>query len=339
MIKILPVSLDLNTPKPMGAFLFVKDLCSYSNDFEQAISFYDADCLLIPQFSQNVRAPELFDVEKAEVISNLKKPIIMHNDGGGIPDLWKKSAIGQYIWQDWAELIKVFFSVECYDWHRKELPSKTVYAPFDFVGYSDFGLGLREVPPLQSKEKFISRPFDTSVVMNVYPPTRDVLWDMVTNGCQWHSFHFRTHYAHEPHVERIGWREMADGMIASKITFAPDGATSKTERQLFVPAFAAMMMQEDSVEFPYEWIDGVNCLKMIHNFAVGYEREKETEYNINGHNLRVLNKELTTAKILNWLSRPDELYEIYCRGYETAKQYELPNYFKNYISQTIKNNI
>jgi len=337
MIKIWPDSLDSNTPNPMGSFLFCKDLVTYSSDnFEIASSLESCDCIMLPQFSNNILADYKFDRQKADYLSQLKKPIILQNDGGGVPDGWKTSEIGEYIWGNFSDLIKVFFSVECYPWHRKELPSKINYVPYDFVGFSTAGLGLREVPPLQSREEYLRRYLDTSVAMSVYPPTRDKIWELLHENTLRH-YSFNTNPAYQPYKpDRISWSDMTSQISNSKISFAPDGATAKTERQLFVPSFAAMMMQEDSVEFPFEWVDGFNCIKMEHDFIEGYYREKEKEYKINGHNLRILNKGKTKNKIIDWLNTSDELYEIYKNGYETAKKYELPNYFKNHVGKTIK---
>ncbi len=340
MIKIWPDSVDINCSTPNGSFLFVKDLCAYDSDnYQMATSIESADCIIFPQYSNYTLAPYKFDRSKIDLFVKLGKPIIMHNDGGAYPMAWKTNIDGSYIWEDLSDLIKVFFSVECYGWHRNQLPSKINYVPFDFIGYTDMGLGLREVRQLQSKEQFINRTIGTHYCMNTYPPTRDLLWEIVNNNPQWETYNLNTNVTYRPNRERISGKEMMDGLYNSKIGFAPDGATAKTERHLFVPSLTVMMKQEDSVEFTYKWIDGVNCLEMIHDFMPRYEREKEHEYEINGHNLRILNKQATKEKVITWLDKPNELYEIYCNGYETAKNYELPNYFKNYIGKTIKENL
>ncbi len=340
MIKIFPDSIDSNCLNPNGSFLFVKDLCTYDSDnFQQATSIETADCIIFPQYSNYVLAPYKFNRDKIDLFLRLGKPIIMHNDGGAYPLAWKTNIDGSYIWEDLADLIKVFFSVECYEWHRKDLPPKIKYTPFDFVGYTDMGLGLREVFPLQSREDFLKRKIDTHVCMNTYPPTRDLLWEIMNSNPPWKSFNLNTNETYKPSQPRIGWAEMVAGLFDSKIGFAPDGATAKTERHLFTASFTTMMKQEDSVEFTYPWIDGENCLDMVHDFQHGYERGKEQEYGVNGHNLRILNKQKTKEKIIEWLDKPNELYDIYVNGYYNAKKYELPNYFKNHIGKTIKENI
>lgn len=336
MIKIWPDSVDANTLQPMGSFLFVKDLVAYNPDFEKATSAETADCIMIPQFSNNVNDPYLFDRQKANYLASLKKPIVLQNDGGGIPAGWKQSEIGEYIWGEWSDLVKVFFSVECYPWHRSELPTTINYVPFDFIGYSEMGLGLREIFPLQSRHEYVGRYLATSVAMSVYPPTRDRLWELLWEN-NWPHYSFNTNPSYYPFdTSRVSWEVMTSSLKSAKIGFAPDGATAKTERQLFTPSLTTMMMQEDSVEFPYEWVDGFNCLKLEHDFVAGYERDKEQEYKMNGHNLRILNKERTKNKILNWLDRPDQLYEIYANGWRNDENYRLPNYFKNHIGETIK---
>lgn len=338
MIKIWPDSLDINTAQPMGSFFFVEDLVTYSPEsFTIASSLEDADCVMIPQFSNNIWAEYQFDYKKADYIAHLKKKIIFQNDGGGVvKEAWKSSEVGKYIWNDYADLIKVFFSVECYRWHTKHLPPNIHYSPLDFVGYTKMGLGLRQVVPLQSKEQFLNRQLSTHVCMNTYPPTRDKLFELC-NENYWPNYTMNTNPTYKPFAhERIGWKQMIEGLLNSKIGFAPDGATAKTERHLFVPSFTCMMKQEDIVEYPFEWIDGYNCLDMIHDFSEGYSRETESEQGQNGHNIRILNKEKTKEKILCYLQKPNELYDIYCNGYENAKKYELPYYYKNHIGETIK---
>jgi len=339
MIKIWPDSIDANCPKPNGSFLFVKDLCTYdSGNFQQATSIESADCIVFPQYSNYVFAPYKFDKDKIDLFVRLGKPIIMHNDGGAYPLAWKTNIDGSYIWNELAGLIKVFFSVECYGWHRKDMPPKINYVPFDFVGYTEMGVRFIQAPPLQTKDEFLRRQIDTHFCMNVYPPSRDLLWEVV-NSASWNTFNLNTNPTYRPFRDRISGEEMLGGLRNSKIGFAPDGATAKTERHLFVPANTVMMKQEDSVEFTYPWVDGENCLEMVHDFQHGYEREKEQEYGVNGHNLRILNKQKTREKIIEWLNKPNELYEIYCNGHENAKKYELANYFKNHIGKTIKENL
>jgi len=333
MIKIFPDSLDQNCPHPHGSEYFVDDLTTYSPDFERASNAEQADVILIPQFSNYVHAPYLFDREKADRYAQLKKPIVMHNDGGGIVDGWKRSEVGEYIWGPWADLVKVFFSVECYNWHRRIMPPNVRYMPFDFIGYVRMGIGLRPVFPLQTKDRYLNRPLGTAVAMNQYPPTRDILWDLLHEE-NWPHFSHRTHLDAQT---RISGEAMWEAILSAKIGFAPDGATAKTERHVVVANMAAMMMQDDTVEFPFEWADGVNCLKMVHDLIPGYEMERIDEYEINGHDIRVLNKEATKAKVLDWLSRPDDLYEVYKAGWYNDQNYQLPNYHRNYIGPTIKN--
>jgi hypothetical protein len=337
MIKVWPESLEVNCKTPMGSHLFAKDLCTYGEGFTMASSMSDCDFVLIPQFANDYTAPIIFDTEKAELISRAKKPIIFQNDGGGIPAGWKMSDAGKYVWGEWSELIKVFFSIECYSWHRNELPKGINYVPLDFVGYSDFGLKLMSQPPLSTKDEYINRTLATTTVMSVYPPTRDKLWELCWED-NWTHFSFNTNPTYEPCGQnRITWNEMTANFSNSKIGFAPDGATAKTERQLFVPGHTVMMMSNDELmEYPFEWVDGANCLKTEHDMAEGFDKEKTATYGMNSHDIMILNKEKTKEKILSYLEKPNELYEIYCNGYENARKYEIPYYYKHHIGDTIK---
>lgn len=333
MIKIWPDSLDENTSKPMGSFLFAKDLCLFGGCFEISSGIESADCIIIPQFSNNGIVPYKFDKAKADLISSLKKPIVLQNDAGGEMKWWQESDIGKYIWGEFSELIKVFFSVECYDWHRKVLPPKIKYVPFDFVGYSDNCLWMNDVPPVQTKQDFLARMWDTFLSQNTYPPTRDRLWQMLNEPHSWQSFSHNTNPTYPPFREKISWQQMKDGLCSTKIGFSPDAATSKSERHTFVPLYTAMMMQDDTVEFPFKWVDGENCMKMRHDLI-----DNENAHR-NGHDIRVLNKEKTKKMVEFWLSNPTMLYQIYLNGRQNAEKYLIPNYFKNHIGKTIKENL
>lgn len=342
MIRIWPDSLDKNFSEPRESFLFVKDLVTYGDGFVVAESAKRADCIVIPQYSNNyinnLFGNYIFDREKADYLFNLGKPVIVINTGGGTPKEWRefKLPIFDYIYGEVASNV-IIFSTECYTWHREYLPKSVKYVPFDYIGFADYGLGLRFIPPLQSKEEFIKRTLGTAVAMNSYPPTRDKIWEMVQEQKEWNHYTYQTTADNQ---RRVDWNVMAAMLFNSKIGFAPDGATGKTERHLFTPAYTAMMKQEDTfLEFPYEWIDGENCIEMVHDFAEGFEREKEKEYHRNGHAIRVLNKEKTKEKIIHYLNNPEELYKIYVNGWHNDENYRLPNYNKNYISKQIKENL
>ncbi len=271
-----------------------------------------------------------------DVLFGLNVPIVIVNTGGGTPNEWRKQPIFDYIYGEVNKNV-IIFSTECYSWHREHFDKSVLYLPFDYVGFVDFGLGLRPIPPLQSKQEYLNRPLGTAVAMNCYPPTRDKIWDMVHEELWPHFTYITIPYGRQTRIE---WNGMAAQLYKAKIGFAPDGATAKTERHLFTPAYTAMAIQEDYyLEFPYKWVDGENCIEMVHDFQPGLDREKEISYQQNGHHLRVMNIEKTKAKIIDYLNNPDKLYEIYVNGYHNDENYRLPNYVKNYVAKTIKENI
>lgn len=340
MIKLWADSLDKNFDEPNESFMFVKDLILYGDGFRQASSVSSCDVIVIPQYSNNYINNLIgnyeFDKAKADNIFTCGKPVVIVNTGGGCPCEWNKRPLKDYMYGQVSKKV-IVFSTECYSWHREHFEKSAVYLPYDYVGFADFGLGLRKVPPIQSMDNYLQRKFGTSVIMNVYPPTRDRIYSLVHEQDKWEHF---TYVTTANNQTRIDWGIMASRLYNSKIGFAPDGATGKTERHLFTPSYTAMAIQEIGLlEFPYKWIDGVNCIEMVHDFQEGLEREKEISYQQNGHHLRVLNKEKTKEKIINWLSKPKELYDIYVNGWHNDSNYRLPNYVRNYVGEKIKENI
>lgn len=339
-IKIWADSLDKNFSEPRESFLFVKDLITFSNEFELASSMKRSDCIVVPQYSNNyinnLVGNYVFDNEKADNIFLSGKPVIVINTGGGTPQEWRefKLPIFDYIYGEVSKNV-IIFSTECYKWHREYLPTSVKYLPFDYVGFVDYGLGLRVIHPIQSKEEYLKRVLGTAVVMNRYPPTRDRLFDMVNEQKNWDHFSYQTTPDNQTRIE---WDVMADRLYNAKIGFAPDGATGKTERHLFTPSYTVMMKQkDDELEFPYEWVDGVNCLEMVHDLVEGIDMSKEKRPN--DHAIMVLNKEKTKDKIIAWLNKPEQLYDIYVNGWHNDENYRIPNYNKNYIAKSIKENL
>jgi len=341
MIKIWADSLDKNFAHPRESLLFVKDLIMFCGEFEQSLSAQRADVIVIPQYSNNyinnLIGNYVFDNQKADYLFTLGKPIIIVNTGGGTPQEWSMLEIWDYIQNETCKNV-IIFSTECYGWHRNYLPKSVKYLPYDYTGFVDYGLGLRTVPPLCKKSEFLHRQFGTAVAMNAYPPTRDKLWELVHEQKAWTHFTYRT--IPDGDQTRIDWNIMVDNLYKSKIGFAPDGATGKTERHLFVPSYTVMMKQEDGgLEFAFKWLDGINCIEMVHDFQEGYNAENWNDKHKNWHTIRTLNKEKTTSKIINYLSEPEKLYDIYFSGWFNDENYRIPNYNKNYISKQIKENI
>lgn len=339
-IKLWADSLDKNFAEPNESFMFIKDLITYDEYFKQAGSIKDSDVIVIPQYSNNyinnLIGNYVFDKEKADLIFNSGKLIIVVNTGGGCPYEWEKLPIYEYLKKGIAKKT-IIFSTECHTWHREHFPKNVLYLPYEYIGFVDFGLGLLNYPSLQSKYEYIVRPIGTAAVMNRYAPTRDILWDLLHEQNEWEQMSYQTTTENQ---KRIDWNIMIGWLLNSKIGFSPDGATGKTERHVYIPSYTAMMMQDSRyLEFSYEWVDGVNCLKMVHDFTHGCTNETEISFQQNEHRLRILNKEKTKEKILHYLRQPEILYDIYVNGWHNQQNYTIPNYNKNYIGKTIKENI
>ena len=113
-----------------------------------------------------------------------------------------------------------------------------------------------------------------------------------------------------PHYARFSMDLIMEINRLAKISCSWHGAGTKCFRMTEASANSCMVMWEDEIAYTYEWIHGVNCIRV--------EKGKEIE------------------GIVEALNNPN-LYEMYLNCVETCKKYELHTYIKNYIEPTIKN--
>ncbi len=95
----------------------------------------------------------------------------------------------------------------------------------------------------------------------------------------------------------------------SKLSVSIKGSGSKCFRHLESSTNSVMVMDRDNLAWAYEWIDGVNCLKIDN----------------------------TSIDELNELTHREGLYEIYLNGMQTVDKYRIDNYVNNYIHPIIQN--
>lgn len=112
-----------------------------------------------------------------------------------------------------------------------------------------------------------------------------------------------------PHYARYPMETINAVCGSAKISISPAGAGRVCFRHTEVSMNSVMMMWEDNIKWPFEWVDGYNCIK-----------SKE------GHEIETL---------VNALENPN-LYDIYCMGVKNCRRYYIDNYI-SYIEEIINN--
>lgn len=111
-----------------------------------------------------------------------------------------------------------------------------------------------------------------------------------------------------PHYCRMPMKEILNVNGLSKLSVALWGAGRKTFRMAESSVNSVMVMPEDDLQYSFDWVHGVNCLK----------------YDVKEDVIDFLNESLKRT----------DLYDILLKGVETNKKYFAPNYAK-YIEQII----
>ena len=115
--------------------------------------------------------------------------------------------------------------------------------------------------------------------------------------------------ANIPHYARLPIQTINTINGNAKISISMPGAGIVCFRHCEAPMNAVMLMKNDGMAFPFEWIDGKNCI-MFPDFGTEIETAVEA------------------------LSRED-LYDMYVEGVENCRKYQLDNFTKHF-SEKIK---
>lgn len=183
-----------------------------------------------------------------------------------------------------------------------------------------------DIPPVQTKEEFDSRPLEVFFNWGLSHEYRKTLhgeiWQQAgkhgyvvcdnpfylsgfieneSNPHRWATI-WTPHYFRQPIESVIGLNGMA------KISISMPGAGKVCFRHTEAPLNAVMLMQEDGIRWSYPWIHNYNCLKC--------EQGKEIE------------------TIMEALKNPN-LYGIYLAGRENCRKYQTHNYIDDYINPII----
>lgn len=115
-----------------------------------------------------------------------------------------------------------------------------------------------------------------------------------------------------PHYARIDIGQILGVNGLSKLSVSMWGSGKKCFRDAEAPVNSLMVMQESDILHTFEWINGVNCLK-------------------------VPSAEMEVSVIDEFLKK-DNLYEIYLNGVENLNNYRYSNYIP-YLEKTIKERV
>lgn len=113
---------------------------------------------------------------------------------------------------------------------------------------------------------------------------------------------------HIPHFARLDIMEIMNVNQHSKLSLSMSGCGSRCFRDAEASSNSIMVLRRDGVAFPFEWIDGINCIMY------------------DGHN--------PIPAIESALKRED-LYEIYKNGVNNSYNYQIAK-FSSYLESTIK---
>lgn len=172
--------------------------------------------------------------------------------------------------------------------------------------------------PIQSKEQFLNRPFEVFFNFGISHEYRKELHGNIWRDSSKYGYsvcdslylmeHFinnekgkRWASIHTPWWARQPIEVITERNGSAKISISPAGAGRNCFRHSESPVNSVMMMWEDNLAWhKKDWVHGVNCIKC--------EQGRETE----------------TA--VEWLNKPDELYQCYVNGMATVDKLRLHNY-------------
>jgi len=113
---------------------------------------------------------------------------------------------------------------------------------------------------------------------------------------------------HIPHFARIPIEQVLQINGLSKLALSMPGCGKHCFREGEVPVNSVMVIQDNDVPYPFEWVHGINCIR--------YKGDNP-------------------IPAIDQALKRDDLYVIYLRGLENIDNYRYPKY-SNYIENEIK---
>lgn len=222
----------------------------------------------------------------------------------------------KFIGDEWSRLIEFVDNRSPILTFQRELLKKDVrenILPIEFPAFN-------EIPEIESKEKFNSRPLELFYNWGLSNPMRPKLQGDIWHGMSKYGYALCDNLSHPTFDNFLNYEKgrrwlsvnsqwhsrykIADilkinGM--SKLSVSLFGSGRKCFRNTEASVNSLMVMPEDNFAWTYEWVDGYNCIKF-----------KSDDY----------------VEELNRYSQEDH-YISYVYGVNTCKKYYLPNYISH----------
>jgi hypothetical protein len=188
-------------------------------------------------------------------------------------------------------------------------------------------------------EEFTDRPIDVIMVWGLSNPSRPILHGELVkqsglNGqhlvsnldhfttCQKRGDKRMIVMAHIPDFARVSIQQILHLQSLAKISISLNGCGKRCFRHAESPYNTVMALQENGYPWSYSWIDGFNCIELP-NRSDGTLIDENRSY----------------MRLMHYLDRPQQLYDMYLHGTNNWKNYDVNNYSEDYILKNIQDAI
>lgn len=304
-MKIFATTLNLHGDKihPL-AHIVVERLCQICPEaFQKVDSIANCDSVVTNAPSA---PPYEFDNRAA---SKIDKPVIIFNDADGYMPDCDHDGFGNFVRT--SNRIKLYFYREW--WKGYENPF-----PFTMLSFDIANNELRYVR--HTFEQFTGRVLNVFWSQSIHTLSRKALWKR--------GFELPSGFCNDKYHHCFNAQQMFDLQNGSKITIALEGAGIKCQSHCEACVNSVMAMPVLEMVEPYPWIDGENCIRLPYKFGGEGSWLKPDGRGI-------IDVDASLEKLRTLLSRPQDLYRIYCAGMSNAENYRLPNYYRNHVAENI----
>lgn len=223
---------------------------------------------------------------------------------------------------------------------RELVKDSVVVAPFSILPVEYPGVvSLPDYNQHVSFEEFNSRPIDVVMFWGLSSPSRQILHGALIKESALRGQHLVANLdylnefqrcgekrmvmpIHIPDFSRISIQILLHIQSMAKISISMGGAGAKCFRDCESSYNSVMARQENNIDWAYPWIDGENSI-MLPNRSDNVLIDENKSY----------------EKIMEWLDKPKELYDVYLNGISTWKNYEVNKYSSEYVLKTIKSKL
>ncbi|HET6459082.1 MAG TPA: hypothetical protein VFG24_09420 [Nitrosopumilaceae archaeon] len=315
--------------------------------FDKVSNVDDCDVVIMPiTYLDNY----VFDVELMETVRSSGKKIVIVDFVEYGWDILKTNHLFGVNTNSWYEKFKNLEYLKLDDFiskypriilyfKREFIDSFNYVKPFNILPIEYPGVSTLPNNKVDSFEEYNNRPIDVIMVWGLSNPSRPILHgefvkQSALNGqhlvsnidhvtvCQSRGDKRMVVMAHIPDFARQSISILLHLQSMAKISISMSGAGCKCFRSTEASYNAVMAIQENHLAWSYPWIDKVNSIELP-----------------NRENSVLINEYSSYEKIMECLSKPEELYEMYLNGTENWRNYEIGKYSTEYILKEIQNNI